>query len=123
MHNPLNGKGINIVFWNIRSLLNKIEDVREKLRDENISVLIISESWLKSDIPNTLVDIDSYTLHRQDRDFTNERGHRKRGGEIVIYVNNSLSFDIVPDNMFSMSNCDIEFNTYVLIDHIQDIYI
>ena len=74
MYNPLNSKDINIVFWNIRSLLNKIEDVREKLRDENISILIISESWLKSVIPNTLVDIDGYTLHRQDRDFTNVRG-------------------------------------------------
>ena len=59
MHKPLNGKEINIVFWNIRSLLNKIEDVREKLRDENISILIISESWLKSDIPN-IIDIDRH---------------------------------------------------------------
>ena len=111
MCNPLNSKGINIVFSNIRSLLNKIEDVREKLHDENISILVISESWLKSAIPNTLMDINGYTLHRQDRDFTNVRGYRKRGGGIVIYVKNSLSFDIVSDNMFSMSNCDIEFNT------------
>ena len=29
----------------------------------------------------------------------------------VIYVKNSLSFDIVVGNMFNMSNCDIEFNT------------
>ena len=43
--------------------------------------------------------------------FTNETGHRKRGGGLVIYVNNPLSFDIVIGNMFSMSNCDIEFNT------------
>ena len=88
MYNTLNGKGVNIVFWITRSLLNKIDDVREKLHDGNISILIFSESWLKPDIPDTLVDIDGYTLYRQDRNFKNKKGYHKRGGGLILYVKN-----------------------------------
>ena len=41
MYNTLNSKGINIVFWYIRSMLNKIDDIREKSRDGNINIKYI----------------------------------------------------------------------------------
>ena len=59
-----------------------------------------SESWLKPDISDTLVDIDGYTLYRQIRNFKNEKGYHKRGGGLILYVKNS--FDIVVGNMFKL---------------------
>ena len=111
MENILYEKGLKIVFWNIRSILNKIESVRTKLHDKNISILVITESWLKPDIPNTLIDIEGYATYRYDRSYNNDKGHLKRGGGILVYVRDTLSFDTLNGGLFNVSSSDIEFTT------------
>ena len=111
MDENLSIKGLRIVFWNIRSILNKIDSLRIKLHNETISILVITESWLKPDIPNTLIDIEGYTSHRLDRCCMNDQGLPKRGGGIIVYIKNTLSFDSINGGLFNVSNNDIELTT------------
>ena len=111
MEENLLTKGLKIVFWNVRSVLNKIDSIRIKLQEERISILVITESWLKPDIPNTLIDIEGYIVHRLDRNYLNEQGFLKRGGGIIVYVENTLSFDIIDGDMFNVSKNDVELTT------------
>ena len=111
MDDILQCKGLKIGFWNIRSIIGKIESLRAKLSDETISILVISESWLKPDIPNSLIEIEGYTLHRMDRKILNDRGFLKRGGGIIVYIKNSLAFDTVNGDLFNISNNDTELTT------------
>ena len=104
-------KGTRMVFWNVRSILNKMDSIRLKLQNEHISVLIITESWLKPDIPTTLINIEGYMVHRFDRNYMNEQGYLKRGGGIIVYIKDTLSFDNINGDMFNVSNCNIEFTT------------
>ena len=60
MEDHLSNTGLKVVFWNIRSTLNKIGSIRIKMHDMHISILAITESWLKSDIPDTLIDIEGF---------------------------------------------------------------
>ena len=111
MNETLSKKGLRIVFWNIRSILNKIDSIRLKLLEEQISILVLTESWLKPCIPNSLLEIEGYVIHRLDRNFTNEHGYLKRGGGIIAYISNTLSYDILIGDLFNVSNSDIELTT------------
>ena len=111
MNEILSKKGFRIVFWNIRSISNKIDSLRIKLQDENISILVITESWLKPDIPDALIHVDGYTVHRLDRSSINEQGYLKRGGGIIVYIVNTLSFDVINGDLYNVSNNDIELTT------------
>lgn len=83
-------KGLKIILWNLRSILPKIDTVREFV--ENIGcldILCVNESWLKPYIPNGMINIDGFNVCRNDR-------VSKRGGGTCIYVNNRLKFDTLP---------------------------
>lgn len=45
--------------------------------------MLISETWLHRDIPDSLIDIQNYTVHRQDR-------VNRKGGGVIIYVRDFL---------------------------------
>lgn len=66
-------KGLKILLWNVRSLFPKIDSIREFVREVNgLDLLCINESWLKPELPNSLIFIDGYVLVRNDR--TEKRG-------------------------------------------------
>ena len=104
-------KGFKIIYWNVRSILNKIDSISNKLSENNIAVLVITESWLKPDIPDTMICIEGYTHYRFDRKTINQKGYLKRGGGIIIYLKNTLLYDLVPGDIFNVSSTDIELCT------------
>ena len=104
-------KGFKIIYWNVRSILNKIDSISNKLSENNIAVLVITESWLKPDIPDTMICIEGYTHYRYDRKTINQKGYLKRGGGIIIYLKNTLLYDLVPGDIFNVSSTDIELCT------------
>ena len=63
MDEHLNAKGFKIIFWNTRSILNKIEGVREKLREYLPDVMVMTESWLKENIPDLVINVAGYSIH------------------------------------------------------------
>ena len=110
MDEYLKVKGFKIIFWNIRNIMNKIEGVREKLHKNLPDVLALSESWLKENIPNSVIDIAGYNIHRYDRTFFNNNGYVKKGGGILVYIRNDYPY-IITGDYFNKSSNDIEVTT------------
>ena len=86
-------KGLSCYFWNIRSLLPKIDSVREYVYSTRPSILCLSETWLKQEIPSTLINLDDYILIREDRKTINDEGYIKRGGGLCTYVKSSIKVE------------------------------
>ena len=72
---------LKIAHINSRSLLSCFDEVNLLIVEKNIDILCISETWLESNIPDRLVNINGFTL------FRNDGG---RGGGTCMYVRNNL---------------------------------
>ena len=111
MEDVLTGKGFKVVFWNIRSLLRKKEGVRDKLSDLSLNIVAITESWLKPNVLDAQISIPGYNLCRLDRKITNEAGYEKRGGGLLVYLRNNVTYDTLPGDCFNVSNHEVEIVT------------
>lgn len=84
--------GIHLVLMNAQSVRNKTLLINEYVRDDNIDLLAITETWLKKDgdaaLINELVP-EGYTLISVPR-------NRGRGGGIGLLHRDSLSCKLVP---------------------------
>ena len=71
------------ILLNIRSMLNKMSNLRSFIILSKPLVLLITETWLKPDISDLTVAIDHYHCYRCDRTFGG-------GGGTAIYVHSSV---------------------------------
>lgn len=110
----INVKGLVIAHLNIRSLLSKIDYLRHVLFNKPINILCLSETWLKPEMPDSLIKIAGYTFIRLDRGVKTEE-RIKTGGGIGIYVEQSINF--VPALDTWSSTPDIETLSIHLVPH------
>lgn len=82
-------KGLCIVHLNIRSILPKLDEVKEKFLDGHFQIIGLSETWLHNKIESALVQVEGYQLIRQDRQCTS----KKRGGGLCLYVKEGLNVE------------------------------
>lgn len=68
---------------NIRSLLPKLNDLKEHLTLNNYSILCLTETWLTPAISDDVLQVGGYILLRRDRMFG-------RGGGVCMYIKNSI---------------------------------
>ena len=96
-------RGLNIVHLNIRSLWNKIDIFKSTFNNSNVQILGLSETWLTSAIPNSLVDLPGYTLLRNDRNFGNGGSTQvRKGGGVCLYIQDNINAVVTEiDNMNS----------------------
>lgn len=94
---------------NVRSLSNKIDEIRFLIKKINFDILCLTETWLHEKISNTEVKIDGYVLVRRDR------GNGKRGGGVCQFIR---------DTLFFTERCDLnndlleaKWRLVVCIDH------
>ena len=106
-------KGLKVIFWNIRSLYNKIDAIRLEIDKINPDILNVCETWLHDDIENDFVSIKDYTLIRSDR-TTYENGYRKRGGGLCTYVRKSFTCEELIDLSLSNNNIELHVMKYKL---------
>ena len=97
--------GLKIVFWNVRSLYNKIDTIRLEIENIKSYILNINETWLHDSIDDGFVSIKDYILIRSDR-MTMEAGFAKKGGGLCTCVKSGLVCEEISD--MSISNKDIE---------------
>ena len=81
-------KGLKIGHLNIRSLPNKIDEVRIIMNEHHFDILAISETWLSDDIPSETVHISGYHLYRNDR--------RSHGGGVLLYIKDTIQHTYCP---------------------------
>ena len=102
-------KGFKIVHLNIRSLVNKYEQLKIELENSKIDIFSISETWLTEGVGSNILGITGYNLEKHDRKFVDvETGLLKRGGGLCIYYDKHLVCDTNKWKIYNTSNPDIE---------------
>ena len=107
-NNSLLGKGLYFVHLNARSLLNNFELVKGFIDNNNIAVSTVSETWLNSNIPNKLIELQGYNIIRVDRNQINSQNNKyKRGVGIVTYLRDDLdNYATIPNITISDQNLE-----------------
>ncbi|XP_078249882.1 uncharacterized protein LOC144589337 [Pogona vitticeps] len=80
----------SLFLTNARSVANKMDDLRLQVSSskfvKNCCMLLITETWLNPTIPNTVIDMEGFLLHRLDRD---RNVGKCRGGGLCVFVRES----------------------------------
>ena len=94
---PKGAKGFGILHLNIRSLLKHKDELSAELLGYDI--IALTETWLTPRVIDRMIDIDEYTLLRQDRVAKTAAGKEKRGGGVCIYIKSELipHVSLLPD--------------------------
>ena len=71
---------------NAQSLLSSMDEIVLLMKDRDIDILCVSESWLLPNVPDDFVDIPGYKIFRCDGG---------RGGGVCIYVKDVLSANVI----------------------------
>ena len=90
---PLKTWGLYFCHLNVNSLLSKIDELRDIINYIRPAILGITESKLDSSVTNAEVNINGYSIIRNDRN--------RNGGGVACYIRNDLCFNI--KNIFSNS--------------------
>ena len=80
-----NSSKLKLAHVNIRSCRNKEVEISLILKENDIDILTLNETWLKN---NFKLDIPNYTITRKDRPS-------RQGGGVAILVRNDIKFDII----------------------------
>lgn len=77
---------IKCMYVNARSIMNKRDELELYLKEEQIELLAITETWLHENISNNEINFNGYNLLRKDRIHIN----KKKGGGVAFFVKNEL---------------------------------
>src|SRR3989442_12246901 len=79
---------INIIYFNARSLRNKIDELRILASQLYPDIIAVVESWLTDDNLDGEISIANYNLLRRDRCHDS----KTKGGGLVIYFRQEIPF-------------------------------
>ena len=68
---------------NTRSLFPKLDELTALLMTNPVDIVAVTETWLHKDISHSLVSINGYSIHRNDR-------VSGRGGGVCVYTSKSI---------------------------------
>ena len=85
----LDEKSIRIGHWNVNHLtLDKFDQIKlfllGKLGKPQLDVLLLNETFLKPNMPDTLFEVLGYSIYHRDRVY-------KSGGGVMAYINDNLN--------------------------------
>ena len=55
-------KGASIVFWNLRSIVHKLDNSKATIYSTHHNIFCITESWLKPNLDDTFLPIEILTF-------------------------------------------------------------
>ena len=109
-------KGFKVVHLNIRSLVNKYEQLKYELENVNIDIFCVSETWLTEGVSSNILNIKGYNLERHDRHASDiDTGIPKRGGGLCIYYSIHLLCDSSKWAIYNLSNTDLELQIVEIV--------
>ena len=107
-------KGLHFMHLNVRSLFskNKFDMFKQQMSSSNASIICISETWLKTALPSSIINLPNYNLTRFDRNWE-ENGEIKKGGGLCIYINKMIHFsdNSLEDQNISSSDLEIQWTS------------
>ena len=94
---------LTVLYANVRSLLNKLDELKLISFDLKPDVICLCETWTNDTITNSFLSIEDYSLIcRKDRNDTNQG----IGGGLIIYVkSNILSCEVNYDYVSLYNQC------------------
>ena len=94
---------LTVLYANVRSLLNKLDELKLISFDLKPDVICLCETWTNDTITNSFLTIEDYSLIcRKDRNDTNQG----IGGGLIIYVkSNILSCEVNYDYVSLYNQC------------------
>ena len=78
---------LSIFYFNARSILPKMDELKVVVAAQNPSIVCIVETWLCDAISDFEISIKNFQLVRLDRN--------RHGGGVLIYVHSSLNWDVL----------------------------
>jgi len=76
---------LRCLYTNANSVINKMDELRERVLVNDIDVIAITETWSREEIADSELCIDGYVLYRKDR----QSEKHCKGGDVVILVKTS----------------------------------
>ena len=109
MRYPTGKRGTHIAHLNLQSINNKFDLLKLQVRKMGFHMLTFSESWLTSNVPDSLVSIGGYNIIWRDRSWNEEyRVGIKKGGGVGYYIRDDLTYSQSGLVDYNMSCKDIE---------------
>ena len=94
---------------NVQSLRNKIDELTALARFNytyrESSLICLTETWLQEKDPDSVYNLNGFTLFRGDR--SSEESGKSQGGGVCVYVNNRWSKDMKIYGHYC--DCNIEY--------------
>ena len=78
-------RGFRVAHLNVRSLVNKMDDIGHLVQDKSFDIFTVSETWLNPTILDRELNLTGYTLVRHDHNV-------RRGGGMAVFVRNSIPY-------------------------------
>ena len=107
------GKGLNVLFWNVRSIYNKLDSIRHEVNNMQPDILNMSETWLNENICSNEIALVGYTILRNDKN-RNTDGTIKKGGGICTFIKEGISCDLLENITCMDGNIEITGTKYKL---------
>ena len=82
-------KGLRICHLNVRTLVDKIDEMRGFCETHRPHVLSLNETWLDSSISDSEIQLTGYLLVRRDQ--------TRRNGGVLIYVSSNLDYKVIQE--------------------------
>lgn len=80
----------HVFYQNVCGLRTKLNKFRVDLQACDFDIVVITESWLNNDILDpVVVDMQSYTVFRRDRETT---GSSKYGGGVLVATHKRVEY-------------------------------
>ena len=95
-----------VLLANVRSILNKVEEVNIEIRDFSVDAAILTETWLDTDTPDCALPFNNYQIIRKDR---RNSGAGTKGGGIMVLLRDSISYTLIKlDQLVTARDCSSE---------------
>ena len=95
-----------ILYFNARSLFNKIDELRALTHNNPPKIIAVTETWCQPHEQDGLYSIPGYSLYRSDRP-------NKPGGGTLLYISSSLTHNILlntSDDTLESTWCNVTTN-------------
>jgi hypothetical protein len=84
-----NEVALRCIFTNCASISNKLPELTDLAAHISPHLILLTETWLTSDVPDSEIDLPGYVLHR----FDSTRG---RTGGVCLFATNTLPLSVAP---------------------------
>ena len=78
---------LKCMYFNARSIVNKLEELELCIKEENLDIVAVTETWLTENISASEYCLEGYTLIRKDR----KDQIKSRGGGLAMYVKDEIT--------------------------------